>query len=145
MASAFYLWRRLSKLKVSCCVTQLVAQRKIMYACWTKWKSSMNVARKKKIASQHFEQLILRKSFTALLINASSYRKKKLALALSQAFYFTILKRDALVKWKLSLQFRLAARKHYHQMLLSKAVQRWHQNTVNIRYCTCTTCKEFQV
>ena len=144
MGNTFYLWRHLTRLKVSCCVTQLVAHRRIMSTCWTHWKTSMNVAKKKKMASQHFERLILRRSFRALLINASSYRKKKLALNLSQAFYFTILKRDALVQWKLSLQFRLIARKHYCQVLLSKAVQRWHQNAVNMRYvqvwlCACMT------
>ena len=134
MSNAFYLWRRLTRLKVSCCVTQLVTQRKTLHVCWTKWKYSLNMAWKEKIASSHFQKLLLRRTFTAFLINTSGYKKKKLAVTLSQAFYFTILKRDAFIQWKLSFQFRLAARKHYHQVLLSKAIQSWHQNTLSTRY-----------
>jgi len=134
MEHAFYLWRHLTRLQISSCVTHLVAERKVVQVYWTQWKITLQSVRQKRLAVQHFRFILLRKSFTALLIYANANKQKQLAYSLSEAFHISIMKRDSFMHWKLSFQTVLTARRHCEHVLLLKTLREWHENVVSSRY-----------
>lgn len=145
MEHAFYLWRHLTRLQISSCVTRLVAEQKVVQVCWTRWKITLQSVRQEKLAVQHFRFILLRKIFTALLINANTNKQKQLAQSLSEAFYISIMKRDCFMHWKLSFQTVSTARRHCEHMLLSKTLRKWHENVVSSRYVQLATTIHFTI
>lgn len=134
MEDAFYMWRHLTRLKISSCVSRLVAQRKVIQVFWTQWKVTLQLVRQERLAVQHFRFVLLRKSFTALLINTNSKKQKRLAHDLSEAFHNTVIRRAHFIHWKLSFHHVSTARKHCKHMLLLKSLRKWHKNMINSRY-----------
>ena len=134
LKDAFCLWRRLTKLKISCCVSRLVAQRKVVRTCWTQWKLTLLSIRQKRVAFKHFRIILLRKSFTAFLINANMIKQKQLANDLSEAFHSCVIKRYCFTHWKLTLHNTLTTRRHYECVLLLRMLRKWHDNTVSSRF-----------
>ena len=143
MENAFYLWRHLTRLKISSCVSRLVAQRKVVQVRWTQWKLTLQSVRQERVAVHHFRIILLRKSFTAFLINANLNKQKQLAHELSEVFHNTVIRRDCFVHWKLLFHNTSTARRHCEHMLLLKILRRWRKNTDTSRFvlrCTFSQC-----
>ena len=133
MEDAFYLWRHLTRLQISSCVSRLVAQRKVVKVCWTQWKVALQLVRQEKLAVQHFRVILLRKSFTAFLIHVNSNKKKQLANDLSEAFHIAVVRRDCFMHWKVSYQSMSTARRHCESVMLSRTLRKWRENTASLR------------
>ena len=134
MENTFYLWRHLTRLKISSCVSRLVAQRKTVQVCWTQWKLTLQSVRQERVAVQHFRVILLRKSFNALLINANLNKQKQLAHELSEAFHNTVIRRDCFMHWKIFFHNTSTARKHCEHNLLVRLMRKWRENTVTSRF-----------
>ena len=134
MEDAFYLWRHLTRLKISSYVSCLVAQRKVVQVCWTQWRLTLQSVRQEKVAVQHLRIILLRKSFTAFLINANINKQKQLAHELSEAFHNTVLRRNCFMHWKLLFHNTSTARRQCEHMLLLRSLRKWHENTVTSRF-----------
>ena len=130
---AFNLWRHLTRLQISSCVSRLVAQRKVVKVCWTRWKLALQSVSQEGVAVQHFKFILLRKSFTALLIHVNASKQKQLANELSEAFHNTVVRRDCFMHWKLSYQSMSTARRHCECVMLSKTLRKWRENTASLR------------
>jgi len=134
MKDTFCLWRRLTKLKISSCVNCLIAQRKVMRTCWTQWKLALLSVKQKRVAFRHFRIILLRKSFTAFLINTNMNKQKQLANDLSEAFHSSVMQRYCITHWKLTLHNALTTRRHYECVVLLRTLRKWHENPVSSRF-----------
>ena len=134
MENTFYLWRHLARLKISSCVSRLVAQRKTVQVSWTRWKLTLQSVRQERVAVQHSRVILLRKSFTAFLINANLNKQKQLAHELSEAFHNTVIRRDCFMHWKFLFHNTSTARRHCEHNLLLRSMRKWRENTVTSRF-----------